>query len=55
MCCHHQKPREDNIFIYFSWIPVKAALTIFSPKCLLKQFFERELMKTKETVISADL
>jgi hypothetical protein len=36
-------------FMYFPWLPIKAALPLFNFQFFVtKQFFEKELMKTKE-------
>ena len=44
-----RREREANIFYYFPWLPVEAALSSFDVRFfLLKQFFEKELVKTKE-------
>jgi hypothetical protein len=42
-------------FAYFPWLPIEAALSIFNVSFFVKinSFFEKDLMKTKETVISA--
>ena len=37
-----------------SWFPVEAALSIFNIRRLLKTFFEKNLIKTKQTVIHAE-
>jgi hypothetical protein len=52
MCCHSLRPREANIFHV---LPVEVAVSVFKGTLLLKKhFLEKELMKTKETAISAE-
>jgi hypothetical protein len=39
--------------MYFPWLLVEAALSIFNVSFLLKIIFEKELIKTKATAINA--
>jgi hypothetical protein len=55
MCCHHRRPKEANLFHEFSSAFGKGSTAIFNIKFVVgKQFFEKELTKTKETAINAE-
>jgi hypothetical protein len=45
---------EVNIFLYFPWFPVKAALSIVTLSLTLKTIFDKELVKTIETAVNAE-
>jgi hypothetical protein len=52
-----KKPLSEKLpyFMYFTWLPVEAVLSIFNVGFFVIKFFEKELMKTKQTAISAEL
>jgi hypothetical protein len=57
MCCHRQRPREANLFVYFHCLPVGGELSVFLTLGFSFEdqfFFEKELMKTEMMVVSAE-